>query len=397
MLNSFAFLTTKLMDVQQYFVPIDFSRYADKMKDAWKYSIGQIVEKSTNKLSVANIHRLDVAVFSVPYFNGTWKHRKINSTDKIREELYKLSSIDRKMNIVDFGHLKKARGQKGIFLALRDIVEYLTELKITIIIIGGSQDLTVGISEAFANERYFSLTCIDSLLDVKKGREIFSSTNFLSRIFQKRPKIFQFNLVGYQSHLVSPDLFSKTKGLGTHVRLGLLHEDITISEPVFRNTDVLSFDVGAIKYSEILGEHYQNPNGLYSEEACQLAKYAGLSNKLKVFGIFETDWNKDDNTTAFKLSAQIIWYFLEGFNKRIETKNELPKNLLSYKVEVKGVDKPIIFYQCRDTGRWWFEVRSIDEDKILVACTEKEYNEASENEIPEIWLKYIQKIDELSK
>ena len=299
------------------------------------------------------------------------------------------------MNVVDFGQLKKTKGQKGVFLALRDIIEYFTELDIVTIVIGGSQDLTTGICEAFINNPYFSLTSVDSVLDVKKGREAFSSTNFLSRIFKSNPKIFQFNLVGYQTHLVPNELFSKTKGVTTHVRLGNLHDDLFKAEPVFRNTDVLSVDLGVLKNSEILGN--KNPNGLYSEEACQIAKFSGLSNKLKVFGIFETSWNKDYNETTFKLSAEIIWYFLDGYNNRMQKKDETPENLNMYKVEIKEIDDPLVFYRCAETDRWWFEAYSPRGEKLLIACSEKEYQEASNNEIPGIWLKYIQKIDELSK
>ncbi len=385
------------MDIRQYFEPIDFSRYSGKIKDAWKYSFGQSIEKSTTKLTTANIHKIEVAIFSVPFYNGTWKSLKNNSTNKIREELYYLSSIDKKMNVADFGQLKKTKGQKGVFLALRDIIEYFTELDIVTIVIGGSQDLTIGVCEAFAHHPYFSLTCVDSVLDIKKGREAFSSTNFLTRVFQKNPRIFQFNLVGYQTHLVPDELFHKTKGIGTHVRLGALHENLLKAEPVFRNTDVLSFDTGVVKYSEIRNNLHKNPNGLYSEEACQIAKFAGLSYKLKVFGIFETDCEKDNSETSFKLSAEIIWYFLEGFNNRMQKNKVIPEDLLMYKVEVKEIDEPLVFYRCAETGLWWFEIRSLEGERFLIACTQKEYEEASENEVPGIWLKYIQKIDELSK
>jgi arginase family enzyme len=385
------------MDIQQYFEPVDFSKYSVKMKDGWKYTLGHSIEKSNSRLTSASIHKLDAVIFSVPVFNGLWHNQKNNPAEKIREELYRLSDIGKKMNVADFGQVKKARGRKGIFLALRDIIDYFNELNIVTVVIGGSQDLTVGICEAFKNETFFSLTAIDSLLDVKKGREAFSSTSYLSRIFQKNPQLFQFNLVAYQSHLVSASLFSKTKGTGTHARLGLLHKKPALAEPIFRNTDVLSFDMGALKYSEIPGSSARNPNGLYAEEACQFAKYAGLSNKLKVFGIFETGAEKDHIGITFQLSAQIIWYFLEGINNRIPMEKETPGNLRTFKVEIKEMDSPIVFYQCAETGRWWFEVQSLKGEKLLIACSEKEYKEAAADEIPENWLRVIQKIDELSK
>ena len=45
-----------------------------------------------------------------------------------------------------------------------------------------------------------------------------------------------------------------------------------------------------------------------------MARYAGISDRLNIFGLFELP-----NTTIFnKLLAQIIWYFIEGYNCRFE-------------------------------------------------------------------------------
>jgi len=381
------------MDVRQYFNPVDFSTFSEK-GNAWKYSLGQVIEKSTGKVSASNLHKVDVAILGVPLEDGNYTGKKANVPDKIRSELYKLAGFQTKVTIVDFGNLKKAKTSKAIYLALRDIVEYFNELDIVTVVLGGSQDLSFGVSQAFRNNRYFTLSCIDSVLDVKKGKEQFGPTNFLSRIFSALPNLFQFSLLAFQSHLVPHQLFSKTKGVNEHCRLGLLRDNISLAEPVLRNTNFLSFDIGAIKYSDAPGTSSVNPNGLRSEEACQLAKYAGLSNQLNVFGIFGNDWLKDVGGVTIKLSAQIVWYFLEGQTQRYSDEKE---KLITYKVEVKDIDKPLVFMQCPETLRWWMEVKSMNGLKMLIACSEREYELASDNEIPELWLKYVQKIDEILK
>jgi hypothetical protein len=169
------------------------------------------------------------------------------------------------------------------------------------------------------------------------------------------------------------------------------------AEPVFRNTDVLSFDLGAVKHSEAPGGNSFSPNGLRSEEACQLAKYAGLSNRLKVFGLFELDTEKDrDNLTA-KLAAQIIWYFIEGFTARNNLHPNEDDNCIMYQVEVKYIDKPLVFYKNQETGQWWLQINSLDNKPNFIACSEKEYTQASNDEIPGLWLNYMQKLDDLLK
>ena len=140
-----------------------------------------------------------------------------------------------------------------------------------------------------------------------------------------------------------------------------------------------------------------NPNGLKSEESCQLAKYAGLSEKLSVFGLFGINLLKDKDAITVKLSAEITWYFIEGFINRQKVTGECSGKRIKYKVEVKDIEHPLVFMKCPETSRWWMEVQSIRGEKVLIACSENVYRQASDNEIPELWLKYVQKIDEFSK
>jgi arginase family enzyme len=317
--------------------------------------------------------------------------------DRIRQELYYLAKPQKKLNIADFGNLRASRSIKGNYKALRDIIEYFNELNIPAIIIGGSQDLSYGICEAFKTNRLFTYSTIDATLDVKRSKESFGSKNYLSRIFASNPNIFQFSLIGYQSHYFAAEYFSKTKGINQHVRLGQLREDILLAEPILRNTDVLSFDIGAIKYSDAPGGNFLNPNGLRSEEACQLAKYAGLSERLKVFGLFGVDTKKDQFNLIIKLSAQIIWYFIDGFSNRKSLKDSFEENKIVYQVDVKGASKPLVFFKNKETNQWCMQLQAYNNKKIVLGCQEKEYLQASNNDIPEMWLRYIQKIDELLK
>lgn len=383
------------MDIRHYFNPVIFLTLPKQCYS--KYSVGRAIQKNSLKLTGLNIQNIDVAILGVPNNNGSSNTGSAKSPDIIREELYQLTNFGGNLNIADFGNLRTAKSQKGTYLALRDVVEYLNELNIATVVIGGSQDLTLGICEAFKNDRFFTLATIDALLDVKKGKETLDSTNFLSRVFTSNPNLFQFSLLGYQSHFVAPELFSKTKGVGEHLRLGLLREDIKEAEPIIRNANVLSFDIGAVKYVEAPGRSYVNPNGLSGEEACQLAKYAGISSRLRVFGLFEADTQKDKSGLTAKLSAQIIWYFLDGFiTRQIERTKSIENNVI-YKVEVKNVDKPLVFYHHTETNRWWLEIQLLTGEKIYVACSEREYRQASNNDIPDLWLKYVQKTDGLSK
>jgi arginase family enzyme len=385
------------MDVQYYFNSVDFSQFYNSGHLNWKFSLGADIERNSQALSIENISKVNVAIIGIPFDSRKNDTNNPESPDKIRAELYQLSKFDTKLRIADFGNLKPASSAKGNYQALRDIVDYFNELKIVTIIIGGSQDLSLGVCEAFKGDKFFSFSTVDAFLDIKKGKEPFNSNNYLSRLFISRPGLFQFNLIGFQSHYLSSESINKIQNTGNHLRLGNFRDNVAIAEPVIRNTDFLSFDINAVKHSDAPGAQRVSPNGLRSEEACQLAKYAGLSNRLKVFGLFDIVTEKDRNDLTVKLAAQIIWYFLEGFFNRDNGKPDLNENCVMFQVEVEGIDKPIVFYRNTMTNQWWIEIETGDKTKFLFGCSENEYVAASNNEIPGMWLNYTQKIDEILK
>src|SRR5690606_39675649 len=69
-------------------------------------------------------------------------------------------------------------------------------------------------------------------------------------------------------------------------RLVEIISNITIAEPVFRDADLISFDINAIKSSDLGFFSTFNPNGFDGREVCALARYAGLSDRVTSFGVF---------------------------------------------------------------------------------------------------------------
>ncbi|MFW6371383.1 MAG: arginase family protein [Bacteroidota bacterium] len=380
------------MNLTDYFDPIDFSQINTEDSPLGKYGLGPAVEVFSSAVTTKGLIKTHIAIFGVPETNGKRQPKGKSSPDRIRNSLYKLAAFETNLKIIDLGNLKAAKSPKGTFLALRDIIEYLNEFNIVSVVLGGSQELTLGICEAFRNQKFFWLSAVDAVLDVKKGTETFHSKNYLTRLFRNFPQLFHFSLIGYQQHLVSEQLLQKTGSFGSHLRLGALRDSIKQAELLLRNTNVLSFDMGAIKYNEAPGTSLQNPNGLYGEEACQLAHYAGLSPRLMVFGCFETVEKNDPDGRTAALAAEIIWYFLKGVSAR-------KRSVLTtaYKVEIEGLDHPIVFRHERELNRWWFDVKAITGETMEIACSEEEYRQAASNEIPERWLRFIQKMDTHSK
>jgi hypothetical protein len=61
------------------------------------------------------------------------------------------------------------------------------------------------------------------------------------------------------------------------------------------------------------------------------------------------------------------------------------------------VENPLEFLKNNITGQWWMKFENIRKETLYFACSEKVYQQASENEIPALWMKYLQKIDEIVK
>jgi formiminoglutamase len=152
-------------------------------------------------------------------------------------------------------------------------------------------------------------------------------------------------------------------------------------EPVIRNSDMLSFDIASIKSSDAPAASC-SPNGFTGEEACSLARYAGLSSQLSSIGIYGYNPMKDvRNLTALQI-AQMIWYFIDGKSRSFqETQLQERQNFNEYHTAFAEVDT--IFIQSKKTGRWWMQLPN----KKLIACSYNDYLFASKNEIPERWLR----------
>jgi hypothetical protein len=150
---------------------------------------------------------------------------------------------------------------------------------------------------------------------------------------------------------------------------------------VIRNCDLFSFDIAAIKNSDAPAAT-ASPNGLTGEEACTLARFAGMSASLSSFGVYGYDASKDHQRLTALQIAQMLWYFIDGRNRiRKESLLHEAQNFNQFHTAFAEVDT--VFLQSKKTGRWWMQLP----DKKVIACSYKDYLFASNNEIPERWLR----------
>lgn len=385
------------MDLRLYFQPIDFALFrADKFSS---HTLGHAIEKATGNFDIEKAGERGVALVGVPHERGTKNKGTAKAPDTIRKQLYQLTSFEEQFPVVDLGNLRLGKSDKDIYFALRDVVDYLREIGYATVILGGGQDLSIGIAQAFHNVKSFTLSVVDAKVDVKLHREITGASNFISKIVKDVPSLFHLQMLGTQNHYVAPMVTKYLRDSGFDIfRLGQIREDHSILEPVLRNSHFLSFDISAVKTSDAPAHFSPSPNGFYAEEACLIARYAGLSSRLSAFGIFEVNPVLEKTELTSGLAAQMVWYFIEAYFQRRSEDPQFDKTAFTrYMVELESQGELLVFYHQPVTSRWWIEIFPKEGENWVLACSENDYRQATTGEIPDVYWRYIRKTTHSSK
>lgn len=322
--------------------------------------------------------------------------------DEIRKHLYALFPNFARINITDLGNIRAGNRVDDTYFALRSCVQELIKKKIIPVIIGGGQDLTYAVYLAYQGlEQTVNLTAIDNRFDLGKAEDEINSRTFLSKIITRQPNyLFNYSNIGYQTYFVDPnELNLMSKLFFDAFRLGEIQTNLQEVEPVLRNSDILSFDMSAIRQSDAPGNNNVTPNGFYGEEACRIVRYAGVSDKVTSAGFYEYNPELDKGGQTAHLAAQMIWYFIEGVsNRKSENPGISKKNYQKFRVILGDEKQEIVFYKSRKTDRWWMDVpyppnKGLKyERQLIIPCSYNDYQTACSDDLPERWWKTYQKL-----
>lgn len=343
-----------------------------------------------------------IALFHVPEYRNCEGKLKENEDEKFRNHLYKLFvGANWKKNIYDLGNILPGETIADTYLALSEVTKELVQNNFIVIVVGGTQDLTVAQYRAYSKlEQLVNLASVDSKFDLGSEEEKIVPNGWLTSIVLEKPCfLFNYSNISAQNHYIPPkeiELFEKL--YFDSIRLGQLTNDLSLCEPILRNSDILSLDLTAIKASDFGGDYYTQPNGLSSNETCRIGRYAGISDKLSSIGIYNY-FPQYTTDKGDQLVAQLIWYFIEGVELR---KGDFPvgtkKNYSKYHVFNEEVNSEILFYKSDKSSRWWMEVPYPAQKGIkyerhhLVPCTYYDYEEAMKGVLPDLWWKTFQKL-----
>ncbi|WP_274473929.1 formimidoylglutamase [Mangrovimonas aestuarii] len=317
---------------------------------------------------------------------------------EIRRTLYGLFPGNWNTKIADLGDIKKGETVEDTFFALQSIITSLVKSQIIPIIIGGSQDLTYANYRAYDNLiPMVNIVNVDSRFDLGDTAKPIRNNSFIGKIILEEPyNLFNYAAVGYQTYFNSQEEIDLMEKLYFEpYRLGQISNDITLVEPVMRDANIVSVDIRSVKASELSLNQRDTPNGLDGKEICAIARYAGISNKVSSFGVYEYKPSKDDEMTSM-LVSQMIWYFIEGVNCRVQDDDFANEEYFQKFITLTD-DQQLIFYKSIKTGRWWIEIPFLNNvnNKLkrhtLLPCVHDDYLDACEGKIPDRWYKAFQK------
>ena len=302
------------------------------------------------------------------------------------------------INVADLGNIQQGNTIEDTYFALNELLSYLLKRGVIPVILGGGQDLTYSNYRAYdLLEQTVNIVAVDSKFDLGSIEDELTSQSYLSKIVMNQPaNLFNFCNIGYQTYFNSQEEIQLLDSLFFDAyRLGEAKELENI-EPVFRNADIVSIDIGSVRRSEASANNNASPNGFYGDEICAISRYAGISDKVSSFGIYEYNSTYDEHHQTAHLIAQMIWYFIEGVSFRV---NDYPfsgrENYQKFTVLLEE-DDPLTFYKSHKSGRWWIEINILSSNKnkrhALIPCTYNDYLETTNQQIPDRWFKAQRKM-----
>ncbi|MBK9336813.1 MAG: arginase family protein [Lewinellaceae bacterium] len=311
----------------------------------------------------------------------------------VREVLYRTTYPFPQGAVADLGNLRRAEPS-----VLIPVLFELLSGNILPIVLAHSDELARAQFLAYQEAKSLAnLVVVDEMLRFADPDSALAAQSVYTRLLRPRhPQLFHFGILGFQTHQTPADRVDLLyENNFDALRLGKSRAAMEEAEPVLRDADMLAFHLAALKQSDAPGVENPSPSGYFVEEACQLCRYAGMSDKLTSFGIFGYHRDHDRDQQTAQVVSQMVWYFLEGFFNR---KNDFPAStdsLTEYIVDFRQLHYQITFWKSARSGRWWMQTPVASEQKhqrhYLVPCSFQDYQAACREELPDRLLQALRR------
>jgi arginase family enzyme len=333
-----------------------------------------------------------VAILGVEDYRGYIANKGTEkAADEVRKQLYQCSAFTNGMQLLDLGNIKAGATYVDTLVAVVETLHELFKHNVITIIIGGDAALSSAQFKAYEIfENQITVAQIASKV-VWENSDVDIHKTYLKDFFLSG-FLRKYNLVAYQSYFIQEKQLSFLSSKNHDVlRVGKIREHVFEAEPYLREAAMVTYNINAIRYSDAPGQPDPSPNGLFGDEACAMARYAGMSDQLMSIGIYDFNPDLDKSNITAKQVAQMVWYFMEGISLRRSDYPIVDENdFNTYIVQIDDAENDFIFLKSKKSDRWWMKITYDKRDlqkHILVPCTYKDYLSALNNEIPERWMR----------
>jgi formiminoglutamase len=355
--------------LKDFFLPISKS-FQENIPTFSRYQIGKSIDYYSENFP--EMEQVKIAIIGLD-----------NSFDDVRPFFYALNQHLKGLKIADLGNVKSPTSE-NISLILKELLSK----GILPIVIGESIQNAYELYDAYSiHNRLTNMVIVDEKIPYSMDKQQKQSF-YLNKILDKPThNLFNLGIIGYQSHYVDKRILAYfDKEFFEYQRLGRIRKNLEETEPLIRDADLMCFDLSVLKRIEVPGCLEASPSGIFTEDACQIAYYAGMSDKMSSFGIFGFNAASDNNTQTAQTVSQLIWYFLYGYYNRKQDYPVSMGNFMEYIVDFKNSNYQITFWKSSKSDRWWMEVPTKDKRQKrhrLIPCSYQDYLQACREELPE--------------
>ena len=253
-----------------------------------------------------------------------------------------------------------------------DLIENVENSQISIVI-GHDKTTLKSVFDSFQfSQAPFSL----SMAHPSTGKSDDLSTELIELC---KPYLYNLGIIGHQSHLSNNIVIYDDPSIGIYThRLGDLRDKINACEPIIRSSDIFAINLNALKFSEAPNQSDPQPIGFTLEEACQLAYYAGRSERNKVFCIWGIDNTIDQQIIGLRVINTLWWYFLYGIEFRLDAYPPVEEKMTSYTLDTPIEGMYLAFYKDDSQQKWWLKNpvnnSALSSHHPFIACDYEDYS-----------------------
>jgi len=193
------------MDIKNYFNPLIPEELDFYSSEHSSNLLGDSIMIYQDKSPFPDLENASIVIIGVPEEKNAYNNLGCSEApNEVRKQLYQLYKHPNMPIIVDLGNLKIGKTANDTYVALSDILAELIQAGLTIVIIGGSQDITYANYCAYEQlNQIINIVSIDSKFDIGNEEHAFNSKSYLHKIILKQPNfLFNYSNLGYQTYLV---------------------------------------------------------------------------------------------------------------------------------------------------------------------------------------------------